>query len=201
MVAPGRPLPRARPLVRRLPRRPADRRCRLQRRAHDGRPDRARRDRSPRQHGLVRRARADLARAHRLRPAARVRAEVSDGVRGHAPESRVARRNPEGLSGVEVAATSKGARHMKRILFLLAVAALGLPAAALAKGPSEARITGPGLGKTIVIAGVESEGTPIMNLAEATGFFPGAFGQSPSPMSPAPPKSGLGPRYSIDYVV
>lgn len=90
---------------------------------------------------------------------------------------------------------------MKRLLFLTAVAALALPATALAKGPSEARITGPGLSKTIVIAGVESEGTPIMNLAEAAGFFPGAFGQSPSPMSPAPPKSSLGPKYSIDYVV
>ena len=34
---------------------------------------------------------------------------------------------------------------MKRLLFLLAVAGLALPAAALAKGPSEATITGPGL--------------------------------------------------------
>ena len=32
---------------------------------------------------------------------------------------------------------------MKRLLFLLAIAALALPAAALAKGPSEASITGP----------------------------------------------------------
>jgi len=90
---------------------------------------------------------------------------------------------------------------MKRLFFVFAVAALALPATALAKGPSEARITGPGLSKTIVITGVESEGTPIMNLAEAAGFFPAAFGQSPSPMSAAPPKSGLGPKYSIVYVV
>src|SRR5262245_14541893 len=91
---------------------------------------------------------------------------------------------------------------MKRLLFLTAVvAALALPTTALAKGPSEARITGPGLSKAIEITGAESEGTPIMNLAAATGFFPAAFGRSPSPMRPAPPKSGPGPKYSIEYVV
>jgi len=90
---------------------------------------------------------------------------------------------------------------MKRLLFLLAVAALALPATALAKGPSQARITGPGLTKAIVIAGAEAEGTPIMNLADAAGFFPAAFGQEPDPMSSAPPKSTLGPKYSLDYVV
>ena len=90
---------------------------------------------------------------------------------------------------------------MKRLIFLLVLGALALPATALAKGPSDARITGPGLSKAITISGSESEGTPIMNLAEAAGFFPAAFGQSPSPMSPAPPKSGLGPKYSIEYVV
>ncbi len=90
---------------------------------------------------------------------------------------------------------------MKRLLFLFAVAALALPATALAKGPSEASITGPGLSKAIVIAGAEAEGTPIMNLVEAAGFFPASFGQTPDPMSSAPPKSSLGPKYSIDYVV
>jgi hypothetical protein len=90
---------------------------------------------------------------------------------------------------------------MKRLLFLLAVAALALPAAALAKGPSEASITGPGLSKAIVIAGAEAEGTPIMDLADATGFFPAAFGQEPDPMTSARPKGNLGPKYTIDYVV
>jgi hypothetical protein len=90
---------------------------------------------------------------------------------------------------------------MKRLLFLLAVAALALPTTALAKGPSEARITGPGLSKAIVIAGAEAEGTPIMNLADATGFFPAAFGQEPDPMTTARPKGDLGPKYSIDYIV
>jgi hypothetical protein len=90
---------------------------------------------------------------------------------------------------------------MKRLIFLLAVAALTLPATALAKGPSEARITGPGLGKAIVIAGAEADGTPIMNLADAAGFFPAAFGQEPDPTTSARPKGNLGPKYTIDYVV
>jgi hypothetical protein len=90
---------------------------------------------------------------------------------------------------------------MKRLLFLLAASALALPATALAKGPSEARITGPGLGKAIVIAGAEAEGTPIMNLAEATGFFPAAFGQQPDPTTSTRPKGNLGPKYSIEYKV
>src|SRR5947199_232583 len=68
---------------------------------------------------------------------------------------------------------------MKRILFLLAVAALALPATALAKGPSEAKITGPGLGKAITVTGPESEGSPLMTFAEHAGFFPAAFGPEP----------------------
>ena len=90
---------------------------------------------------------------------------------------------------------------MKRLLFLLAAAALTLPATALAKGPSEAKVTGPGIAKAITITGTETDGSPIMNLAEAAGFFPAAFGQTPDPMSPAPPKSSLGQKYSLDYVV
>ena len=90
---------------------------------------------------------------------------------------------------------------MKRLLFLIAAAALVLPATASAKGPSEATITGPGLGKAIRITGPEAEGSPLMNLAEAAGFFPAAFGQTPDPMAYARPKGDLGPRYSIDYDV
>ena len=89
---------------------------------------------------------------------------------------------------------------MKRFLFLLAAAALVLPAAASAKGPSDARITGPGLAKPITISGTETDGSPIMNLADAAGFFPAAFGQEPSPMI-ARPKGDLGPKYLITYKV
>jgi hypothetical protein len=83
---------------------------------------------------------------------------------------------------------------MKRLLFLFAVCALALPATALAKGPSEATITGPGLSKAIKITGPESDGSPMMNLAEAAGFFPAAFGQTPDPLTYTRPKGNLGPK-------
>ena len=90
---------------------------------------------------------------------------------------------------------------MKRLLFLVAISALALPTAAFAKGPSEASITGPGLGKAITIAGPEEEGSPMMSFAEQAGFFPGAFGQEPDPMLSGKPKRDLGPKYRIEYKV
>lgn len=85
---------------------------------------------------------------------------------------------------------------MKRLFFLLA-AALVLPAAALAKGPSEATITGPGLAKAITLGGMDDSS----RLTEDAGFFPAAFGQQPNPMLPGRPAGDLGPRYTILYVV
>jgi hypothetical protein len=90
---------------------------------------------------------------------------------------------------------------MKRLLLVLAVAALALPTAAVAKGPDEATITGPGLDKAITITGLEEPGSPIMAFAEAAGFFPAVFGQQPNPMLPGRPKGDLGPKYRIDYNV
>ena len=90
---------------------------------------------------------------------------------------------------------------MKRLFLLLAVAALALPSAAFAKGPDEAKITGPGLAKAITITGTEQAGSRLMSFAEAAGFFPAAFGQEPNPMLPGRPKGDLGPRYRIDYNV
>jgi hypothetical protein len=90
---------------------------------------------------------------------------------------------------------------MKRLLVLAALAALVLPTAALAKGPDEAKITGPGLAKAIVVSGPEEDGSPMMAFAEAAGFFPAAFGQQPDPMLPSRPKGDLGPKYTIDYNV
>ncbi len=90
---------------------------------------------------------------------------------------------------------------MKTTLVVLAVAALALPATALAKGPSAARIDGPGLGKAITITGPEQEGSPLMDFAQQAGFFPAAFGQEPDPMLPDRPNGNLGPKYSIDYKV
>ena len=90
---------------------------------------------------------------------------------------------------------------MKRVLLFLAVAALALPTAALAKGPDEATITGPGLDKAITITGPEEAGSPMMAFAEAAGFFPAVFDQQPNPMLPGRPKGDLGPKYRIDYNV
>jgi hypothetical protein len=90
---------------------------------------------------------------------------------------------------------------MKRLLFVFAVAALALPATSPAKGPSEAKITGPGLDKAIVITGSEDVGSPLMDFAEAAGFFPEAFGQEPSVTTSTRPKSELGPKYEVVYTV
>ena len=90
--------------------------------------------------------------------------------------------------------------------FTLVAAALAgallLPAAAAAKGPSQASISGGSLGKTIKLGGNgELEGTPLGSLTAEAGFFPAAFGQSPNPMLPGRPSGDLGPKLTIHYVV
>ena len=91
---------------------------------------------------------------------------------------------------------------MKRLLVLAALVALALPAAALAKGPSEATVKGPGLGKTVTFTGSESDSfSSLMQLADAAGFFPAVFAQQPDPMRRSAPKGDLGPKYTIDYTV
>ncbi len=84
--------------------------------------------------------------------------------------------------------------------------AASIPSLALAKGPSEATITGPGLDSPITLGpgepGAEmAPGAPVMGLAEAAGFFPASFGQVPSPMADNPPAGELGPRYVVTYFV
>lgn len=85
---------------------------------------------------------------------------------------------------------------MKRFLFVLCTAALLAPVA-LAKGPSEATITGPGLSKTISFKGLGDAS----KLTEYAGVFPAAFGRSPDPMLKGRPAGKLGPKYAIRYVV
>ena len=87
---------------------------------------------------------------------------------------------------------------MKRLMLIVAVA-LALPAAALAKGPSEAVVTGPGIDDDngIVIAGLGDES----GLTGQSGFFPATFGQSPDPMLDSAPEGTLGPKYRIRYTV
>jgi len=92
---------------------------------------------------------------------------------------------------------------MKRlVVVLVALFALVLTGSAAAKGPSEAKITGPGLNSALTIKGV-GEGdtsTDLGLLVNDAGFFPQAFGQSPSPMLRAQPPN-LGPRYTVTYTV
>jgi len=88
---------------------------------------------------------------------------------------------------------------MNRLLLIAAAAALVLPAAALAKGPSLAVVTGPGIDddEGVVITGLGDDS----DLTGLSGFFPAAFGQSPDPMLAAPPKGDLGPKYTVRYTV
>ena len=93
---------------------------------------------------------------------------------------------------------------MKRVMAVVAVA-LALPAAAAAKGASQATIDGPGLAEPIVLksdgGGDPSMNSPLGRLAQDTGFFPAVFGQSPDPMLRTKPKVTLGPKYTITYVM
>src|SRR5438105_10541558 len=86
---------------------------------------------------------------------------------------------------------------------LLAVAVAGallLPAAAAAKGPSEATITGPGLSSGLTFRGGGEGGDTNLGLLVAQGgFFPQTFGQSPDPTGAKP--DDLGPGYSVVYTV
>jgi len=89
---------------------------------------------------------------------------------------------------------------MFRLSIAIVLAALALPAAALAKGPTEGTISGAGFVKTFKVSGDGSPGSLGGDLTQATGFFPAAFGQSPDPMLHRKP-AVLGPRYTIVWTV
>jgi hypothetical protein len=88
---------------------------------------------------------------------------------------------------------------MRRLAFVIFLAALLAPAA-LAKGPSAASVTGPGLGKAVSVKGTEESGA-LGDLTQYSGFFPAAFGQQPDPMLHGRPAGKLGPRFTIRYLV
>jgi hypothetical protein len=91
---------------------------------------------------------------------------------------------------------------MKRITVALAALALAAAPTALAKGPSHAEITGPGLDRPIVFDGfAESGGIPFSRFVEGVGWFPAVFGQQPSPLLAGRPRGSLGPAYTIRYRV
>jgi hypothetical protein len=92
---------------------------------------------------------------------------------------------------------------MKRALLALTIATLVVPATALAKGPSEAVVNGPGDGGGINFGG--GSGPPdrgaVADLAEQAGLYPAVFAQTPDPMLDARPKAVLGPKYTISWTV
>jgi hypothetical protein len=93
---------------------------------------------------------------------------------------------------------------MKQLVLTLAVAALVVPATALAKGPEAATISGPGGGGSggdLTFTGCCAPETPTMKLAEQAGFFPAVFPQEPNRMRTSRPKGELGPKYTITYTV
>jgi hypothetical protein len=89
---------------------------------------------------------------------------------------------------------------MFRLSIAIVLAALALPAAALAKGPSEGTISGAGFVKTFKVTNDGSGGTPGGDLTQTAGFFPAAFGQQPDPMLHRKP-AALGPSYTIVWTV
>lgn len=90
---------------------------------------------------------------------------------------------------------------MFRLSIVFVLAALAVPAAALAKGPSQGSISGPGFSKTVKVLYDGGGGSAGDNLTQASGFFPAAYGQSPDPMQHRRPAGPLGPRYTIAWKV
>jgi hypothetical protein len=106
---------------------------------------------------------------------------------------------------------------LRRLIVVTALAAgmsiaacITLATSALAKGPSQARITGPGLVHAIVVSGDGEPGQQgvLAVLAGQTGLFTVLFGAAasvsgptPVPLRTPPPKASLGPRYTIIYTV
>ena len=76
---------------------------------------------------------------------------------------------------------------MRRYLVLATVVALALPAAATAKGPASASITGPSV-RTLAERKRRGAREPARTLANAGGFFAQMFGQTPDPTFRLRPK-------------
>jgi hypothetical protein len=104
---------------------------------------------------------------------------------------------------------------LRRLIVLTALAAgmsigasVTLATPALAKGPSQVRITGPGLAHAIVVSGGGEPGQQgaLASLAEETNLFTVMFGPGGSVPAPrrlrtAPSRASLGPRFTVVYTV
>jgi hypothetical protein len=87
-----------------------------------------------------------------------------------------------------------------RLFIVVAAAVLVFPAAAQAKGVSEAKIEGAGLKSPLTIGGAGA-GPRLERLALETGLFPALFGQEPDSMLAERPSGNLGPKYTIIYTM
>ena len=90
----------------------------------------------------------------------------------------------------------------------MSVAAVMLAAPALAKGPTQARITGPGLVHAIIVSGGGEPGQQgaLTSLAERTNLFTalfGGLGNLPAlvRLRTPPSQASLGPQYTVIYTV
>ena len=94
---------------------------------------------------------------------------------------------------------------MKRLVPItaaVAVIAALVATSALAKGASEALITGPGLDAGIALRSDGGDGSAQLGeLANSAGFYPSVFATSPNPMQTRRPAGDLGPRYTITYTM
>jgi hypothetical protein len=93
-------------------------------------------------------------------------------------------------------------KRLALVPFAIALVVALVPATALAKGASEAEIVGPGLDEPISLVGEgQIGGTRLTQIAEALGFFPAVFAQTPDPMLDERPAGALGPKYTMTYVM
>jgi len=92
----------------------------------------------------------------------------------------------------------------------MSIAAVWVATPALAKGPSQASITGPGLARAIVVAdgGEPGQQGTLAVLAGQTGLFTAMWGpdvslpvQTPARLRTPPPQVSLGPQYTVIYTV
>src|SRR4051794_40584343 len=92
----------------------------------------------------------------------------------------------------------------RRVVFAVAlVTVLAVAAPALAKGPTRATLSGPGLESAIAVTG-EGEGgtgTPLGMLVDSGGYFAQVFGETPNRTSRRPPAGKRVVRYTVVYVL
>jgi hypothetical protein len=93
---------------------------------------------------------------------------------------------------------------MKLRILLGALLASGLalvPAAAHAKGPTEATMTGPGIEAPIDVGFDEQPEQSVSHLADLSGFYGATLGMAPDPnrLEAGRPAGDLGPRYDVVY--